>query len=263
MHYTVDGLVIRECDHGENDKRLVLLTPDRGRISVIAKGARSMKSKYMNSTPLFTYGNYEITERTDRAWLGGASVTESFYGIRNDLGRFALASYIAEVVYELSGEGEEATEMLRLTLNMLFAIANDCKPLPLIKAVFELRAMAMSGYLPDLSACSICERPRAMYMYLDVMNGSLKCAECLHKEEQGVRPPVPEDVVEARILSPLGSGALAVARYVLDAPPEKLLSFTLEEAATAELGRMSESYLLHHLERSFASLDFYRNISKL
>ncbi len=263
MHYTVDGLVIRECDHGENDKLLTLLTPGNGRISVVAKGARSMKSKYMNSTSLFTYGNYEITERGGRAWLGGASVTESFYGIRNDLCRFALASYIAEAVLELSGEGEEAADMLRLALNTLFAIANDCKPLPLIKAVFELRAMAMSGYLPDLSACSVCERPRAPYMYLDIMNGSLKCAECLHREEQGLRPPVFEDIVEARILAPLGSGALAVARYVLDAPPEKLLSFTLDEAATAELGRMTEKYLLHHLERSFSSLDFYHNTLKL
>ena len=63
MHYSIDGLVVREMAWGENDKRLVLLTADRGRIPVLAKGARSMRSKYVNTTQLFTYGNYEITER--------------------------------------------------------------------------------------------------------------------------------------------------------------------------------------------------------
>lgn len=262
MQYTVDGLVIRETESGENDKRIVLLTPDRGQVTVFAKGARSLRSKYMNSTPLFTYGNYEITERGDYAWLSGASVTESFYGIRNDLERFALASYVADVVYELSGASEQACDLLRLALNILFAIANDCKPRPLIKAVFEFRAMCMSGYQPDLSACSVCGRTRAPYMYLDIMNGELKCAECLHKLEM-TKLPVPDELPEARILSPLGSGALAAARYIAEAPLEKLLSFTLEDAATSELGRMAETYLLHHLERGFSSLDFYHNTSKM
>ena len=262
MQYTVDGLVIRESDSGENDKRLVLLTPDHGRISVVAKGARSLRSKYMNTAALFTYGNYEITERGDHAWLSGASVTESFYGIRNDIERLALASYVVDVVYELSGESEGACDMLRLALNTLFAIANDCKPRPLIKAVFEFRAMIMSGYLPDLSGCCVCGRARGSYMYLDVMNGEMKCAECLHTVELK-KQPAEDEIVSARILSPLGSSTLAAARYIIEAPLERLLSFTPEDTTVSELSRMSETYLLHHLERGFPSLDFYHSIIKL
>ncbi len=262
MQYTVDGLVIRESDAGENDKRLVLLTPDRGRLSVIAKGARSLRSKYMNSASLFTYGNYEITERGDHAWLSGASLTEAFYGIRNNIERLALASYVVDVVYELSGESEGACDMLRLVLNTLFAIANDCKPRELIKAVFEFRAITMSGYQPDLSGCCVCGKTRGSYMYLDVMNGEMKCAECLHTME--LRKQVSEDeIAGARILSPLGGGALAAARYIVEAPLERLLSFTPEDTTISELSRMSETYLLHHLERSFPSLDFYHNIIKM
>ena len=99
-------------------------------------------------------------------------------------------------------------------------------------------------------------------MYLDVMNGELKCAECLHSLE--VRKAVDdEERAAARVLSPLGSGALAVARYVIDAPLERLLSFMPEDVAVSELARMSEAYLLHHLEHSFSSLDFYHNVIKL
>ena len=99
-------------------------------------------------------------------------------------------------------------------------------------------------------------------MYLDVMNGELKCAECLHSLE--VRRNVDEDERSAaRVLSPLGSGALAAARYVVDAPLERLLSFTPEDVAVSELARMSETYLLHHMEHNFSSLDFYHNVIKL
>ena len=106
MNYTLDGLVVRETAWGENDKRIVLLTANRGRIPVLAKGARSMRSKYVNTTGLFTYGNFEITERNGYAWLGGASIIEPFWGIRDDIDRLALASYIVDIVGELTGEEE-------------------------------------------------------------------------------------------------------------------------------------------------------------
>lgn len=262
MKYSVDGLVIREMPaSGENDKKIVLLTAERGKIFVTAKGAKSLRSPYANTTPLFTWGNYEITEREGYAWLSGASVTEPFYGLREDIERLALASYVLDVAYELSGEEAPAQDMLRLCLNVLYAISEEVKPRKLIKAVFELRAAMISGYEPMLGECCVCHRPRATYMYLDVMNGELKCAECLHKLE-GKEIPAEGEIVRERILSPMGSGTLAVARYIAEAPVEKILSFTLDEASTSELARMSETYLLSHLERTFTSLDFYQSVSR-
>ncbi len=260
MQYTVDGLVIRELPAGENDKRIVLLTPDRGRISVLAKGAKSLRSKYMHATPLFTYGNYEIADRGGAAWLKGASVIEPFYGLQTDIERLALASYMLDIAYELSGADEPAEELLRLCLNLLYALANDQKPKALVKAVFEFRAMTESGYLPDLSVCRVCGKQRAAYMYLDVMDGRLTCAECLSSLE--AKASLPDEPRGEKILSPLGSAALAVARYIAEMPCEKLLSFTLEDFAIAELGRMSETYLLNHLERTFPSLEFYKSLNK-
>ena len=103
MQYTVDGLVIREMQAGENDKRLILLTSDRGRVSVLAKGARSLRSKYMHATALFTYGNYEVTERGGHAWLSGASVNEPFFGLQKEIERLSLASYFVDVAYDQIG----------------------------------------------------------------------------------------------------------------------------------------------------------------
>ena len=127
MQFTTDGLVIREVNVGENDKMLTILTPERGRIGVMAKGSRSLKSQVLSTAQLYTYGNYEIYEKNDRNWLRGGSVIEGFYGIRDDIEKLSLAAYIADVACELSGEDEAATEMLRMTLNTFFAISKKIR----------------------------------------------------------------------------------------------------------------------------------------
>lgn len=259
MQYSIDGLVVRETEAGENDKRITLLTAERGKITVSAKGARSLKSKYMNAIGLFTYGNYEITERAGFSWLGGASVIEPFYPIRDDIDRLALASYIVDVAGELSGAEEPAEELLRLTLNTLYAIANDLKPHAQIKAVYELRAMAMSGYMPMLDGCGLCGKDRSGLMYLDIMNGMLKCDECIHKFNSKREIPVNEDGA-AVILVPMNYSALSAARYITEAPLAKVMSFVLEDETLKMLSKMSETYLLHHLEKNFSSLDFYNSV---
>lgn len=259
MQYSIDGLVVRETEAGENDKRITLLTAERGKITVSAKGARSLKSKYMNAIALFTYGNYEITERAGFSWLGGASVIEPFYKIRDDIDRLALASYIVDVAGELSGAEEPADELLRLTLNTLYAIANDLKPYPQVKAVYELRAMSMSGYMPMLDGCGLCQKDKAELMYLDIMNGMLKCDECIHKFNVNRELSILEDGSSV-ILVPMNHSALSAARYITEAPQEKVMSFNLDDETLKMLSKMSETYLLHHLEKNFSSLDFYNSL---
>lgn len=261
MRYTLDGLVIRETPWGENDKRIVLLSADRGCVSVLAKGARSLRSKYMNATSLFTYGNYEIAERNGYAWLSGAAVTEPFFGIRDDIERLALASYVVELAGELTGEGEPAEAVLRLTLNTLYAISKSFKPLPQIKATYELRVMSESGYMPDLSACDACGCERAECMYLDVMNGVIKCADCLNRLD--ARTAVWEDDPRTNhILVPMDAPTLAAARYILEAPVEKVLSVLLKPESVASLAKVGETYAVHHLEKRLPSLDFYDDVTR-
>ena len=261
MHYTLDGLVIREMAWGENDKRIVLLTANRGRVSVLAKGARSMRSKYMNTTQLFTYGNYEVTERNGHAWLGGASVTEPFFGIQSDIERLALASYVVDVAGELTVEEEPAEDILRLTLNTLYAIAKDFKPIPQIKATYEIRAMADSGYMPDLSGCASCGCENGASMYLDVMNGVLKCGDCLNRlDARGIHAE--DDPRTSSILVPVSRETILVARYIMESPVERVLSVSVSPEVTIELGKMGETYSVHHLEKRLASLDFYTDVMR-
>jgi len=263
MSYTVDGLVLRVRKTGENDKLLTLLTPNEGRICVMVKGGRSLKSGSLPATQLFAYGNYEITDRNGFKWLGGASVEHMFSGLSSSVEKVALASYFASVAEELSDENEPAEEILRLTLNAFFALENDKKPPAQIKAAFELRAAAISGFLPDLEYCRVCRNPKAELLYLDVMNGCLLCSECMNKASLAASRAAAksEDIRDAVIMIPITPSVSAAMRYVISAEPSRILAFSLTDDELPDLAKAAETYILSHLGHGFDTLDFYKLIS--
>lgn len=261
MKKAVDGLVLREYPVGENDKLLTVLTAEEGRFLMTAKGARSLKSKVLPIARLFTYANFEYYERQERRWLSGGSVNASFFGLNADIEGFALASYVVQVAAEITDEGVEAGDILRMTLNTLYCIEQRQKPLSQIKAVYELFAAAVSGFSPDLLGCCACGAESGENVWLDVMNGCLICGECLQKKAGNL--PLPEfDAYSARnILLPLDASALACMRYVLSAPLSRSFAFSLGEGESMEnFCRGAETYLLNHLERSFDTLEFYKTV---
>lgn len=262
--YAIDGLVLRESAYGENDSVFSLLTAEKGRITVLAKGARSLKSHVRGGIQPYTYGNYEIAAKGGPGWVRNLSVTDAFLGLRTELLPLSLAAYLSDVAYELSGEGVPAPELLRLMLNTFYLIANRIDPndeeeLLRVKAAFELRVMTISGYEPDLSV----ERSEDNGdCYLDVMNGSLLSGEALRKRgEQAERAYDPSDLGSATILLPVLPPTLDAMRYIVSAPPKRVYAFMLPDRESARnLARVTESYLEHHLERTFESLRFFRTL---
>lgn len=263
MTFATDGLITRVHEIGASDKLVNIITPDRGRIGVMVKGGRSPNSKLTPISQLFTYGNFEIYEKNSMYWLRSGSIMTPFYELSSDIEKVALATYLCDLANELSDEDEECDELLRLLLNSLFLIGKGEKPSELIKSAFEMRAAAISGYLPELYGCAYCHSSVAELIYLDVMGGKLVCTECQAKRGKRV-PRISKDFdddPEASVLCGMSPSALAALRYIVSAPDKKLFSFELKDVNDLyDLARATETYILNHLGRSFDSLDFYKAI---
>lgn len=80
---TFPALVIRECDYGENDKLLTLLTAEHGKITVCAKGAKSLRNKNMVCSQLLCYSEFTVKERGGYYTLSEASLIEQFFGLED------------------------------------------------------------------------------------------------------------------------------------------------------------------------------------
>ncbi len=266
MRKSSDGLVIRECSVGESDKLITVLTAENGKILISAKGVRSKKSKNTALCRLFTYANFEYYEKNGRYWLADGLVSDSFFGLGNDIEALALASYVVDLVNEISGENSSDELLLRATLNTLYAIQNKLRPYEQIKGAFEFFAAAHSGFLPNLSCCERCGSNEADSFCLDVMNGSLLCSECIGERKLTEFDELPDvDRYSTKnILLPVTAEVILAINYAISAPVQRLFSFSLSNESDISLfSHAGEIYLQNHLERGFDTLTFYRSLANI
>ena len=148
MHAVVGGLVIRSVDYRESDKILTVLTDRLGKLTVSARGARRRGSRLLPAVQLFAYSEMTLFEYNGRYRLDEAETREQFAGLRRDLDGASLASYLAEVLGTEAEGSPLQPGVLRLALNSLYALSRGDERWK-VKAAFELRYAALSGYAPD------------------------------------------------------------------------------------------------------------------
>jgi len=247
-HNVVKGIVLRSVDTKESDKILTVLTADMGKITVVAKGARSRRSKVTAATQLLAYSELVLSESHGWQYLSEATTIELFAGVQQDVELLSLASYFAELTEAVSYEEGEAGEILSLLLNALYALGTLKKPPELVRAAFEMKLMALIGFEPLLDDCAYCGETNPAQPMLDLTGGVLHCQSC------GMGPGRSAQ---------LTGGTLAAMRHVLYGDPKRLYSFTLEPTDQQHFTRAAERYVSAMTEREFKTLDFYRSLRAL
>ena len=213
---------------------------------MVAKGARSRKSRVTACTQLLAYSELTLSESRGWQYLSEGSTLELFEGVRRDIGLLSLASYLAELTEAAALEEVESGAVLSLLLNALYALGQLEKPPALVKAAFELKLMSLIGFEPLADACAFCGAPEPEGAVLDVREGVICCARC-GRGERG-------------LALPLSPGALAALRRVLYGEAKRLYSFSLSEPELKQLGDAAEAYVHAMLERGFKTLDFYKSV---
>ncbi len=260
MLVEVKGLVIRTTALSDNDVLLTLITEERGKMTAVANGSRVLKSRYLAAAQLFCYSQYVLYRKGDRFWVREVNLIESFFDLRLDLTRTALASYICDVMGDVIEENAPEPDFLRLVLNSLYAISHNQYPQKHIRAAFEMRAACILGFKPMVEECHICGQNTGEF-FLDVMNGALICRECYDNGQGHDVPLDASDIRTSRIICPLTPGAHAAILYVANCPLERLFAFRILECDREVFSYATEKYLLNHLERGFSTLDFYKQMS--
>ena len=253
---TVKGLVIKTVDIRESDRLITIFTEEMGVVTAMAKGARSLKSRQMSSTMQFCYSSFVLYRRDDNYWVREAELIESFFDIRRSIEGLALAGYIVEVLADVA-VAEADKDLLRLSLNSLYAISSGKYQLNKIKAAFEIRTAAILGFMPDVIGCVDCAEKNGDF-YFDIMGGFIRCFKCqqeMIRQHQDISEPH-----ESTVISILSDGAKAALGYSIYCPIEKIFSFNISDEDMELFSRATEEYLLNQLERSFKTLEFYKEI---
>ena len=244
MYLTIRAIVLRVTDYNDRDALLTVLSRDHGKLTIKARGLRRKNSSLIAPCQLLAFGEFTLFEYKGQYTINEAHSIEMFNPLRRDLNKLSLGTYFAQAAEVISQEDLPNPELQSLLLNCLYALSNLDVSEWKVKAVFELRAACLAGYMPDLFGCHNCGNQNPDRF--DISEGMLECQSC-RSMGGGIRMPVTPVILE-------------VMRYICLCEPKKLLAFQIGPDNLMKLGNLTEAYLTTQLERGFSTLDFYKSL---
>ena len=143
------GMVLQAGPIGEYDKRVVILTKERGKISAFAKGARRQNSRLMAGTNPFSFGTFKVYEGKSYTIIE-TDISHYFEDLRMDFEAVCLGMYFLEYADYYTRENNDEKEMLKLLFQSLRAISSKALNHELVRYIFEIKAMVVNGEFPGM-----------------------------------------------------------------------------------------------------------------
>ncbi len=147
---SVTGLILKAEPFGEYDRRVVMLTRERGKIAAFAKGARRQGSRLLASTNPFCFGEFRLYEGRTSYSISEASIQNYFAPLREDFENACYGMYFLEVMDYYTRENNDEKEMLKLLYQSLRALCHKNLNNRLVRYIFEIKALALNGEYPGL-----------------------------------------------------------------------------------------------------------------
>lgn len=169
----VTGMIIKAVPIGEYDRRLVLLTRERGKITAFARGARKPNSRFVAATNLFCFGTFKMYAGRDAYTLAEAEISNYFEDLRMDFEGAYYGMYFLEIADYYTRENNDEREMLKLLYQSLRAISVPSLSNQLVRAVYELKVVIVNGEFPGIPE-GRSYLPSTEYAVEYIMNSSIE-----------------------------------------------------------------------------------------
>jgi DNA repair protein RecO (recombination protein O) len=148
----VAALILKRWDSGEADRRIRILSRERGRMDVTAKGARKGGSRLAGISEPLTFVRFEIAEGKYGGFVKQGQIESSFSGLRSDYLRLSLALSLAEIVAWIVQPEHGVEEIFDATVLGLKTI--EIHPNPITASVWtQLRLMQEEGISATWDCC--------------------------------------------------------------------------------------------------------------
>ncbi len=241
---TVMGMILSAMPIGEYDKRVVLLTRERGKISAFARGARKPGSVLSGCVMPLSFGEFTVYEGRTSYTLMSASISNYFAELREDMEGAYYGFYFMEIADYYCREANDEREMLKLLYQSLRAVLKDSIPNRLVRRIFELKAVCINGEAPQVFQCVVCGDTDREGQF-SVKKGGKVCEECVGGVFDGME---------------LQDSTWHALQYIVGSSVEKLYTFTVSEAVLKELETVMERYLDVYVDKRFKSLEILESM---
>lgn len=241
---TVTGMVLQAAPVGEYDKRVVIVTKERGKIAAFARGARKPNSALLGASNPFSFGEFSVYEGRTSYTLMSASISNYFSELRSDMEGAYYGFYFLDLAGYYAREENDETELLKLLYQTMRALTSPRLPNRLVRYIYELKIVCINGEGPQMFEC-VCCGDREREKLFSVKKGGLVCSECTERAPDGRR------------LLPSTQYAM---QYIISSPVEKLYTFALTDEVLEELGDVVKAYLKRYVDKRFKSQEILEMI---
>ncbi len=237
--YRTEAIVLARRNYSEADRIFIVYTPQRGRMSIIAKGIRRPKSRFGSYLDYFARVSLDLAKGRDLDVVTGVSAIDSHERLRSDTESYGYAAYFAELTRHLTQDRQENRPLYDLLASSLALVTEGVNPWPVARH-FELGILTMLGYRPELFRCVNCARElEAVLNSFASQLGGMLCPACRLADPSAVSLSID---AQKYLRTLARSGLTAVIR--LEVP----------EPVRHEIAHAVASYLRFVAERDFSSL---------
>lgn len=236
---TVTGMILSATPIGEYDKRVVILTKEKGKISAFAKGARRQNSPLMGVTNPFAFGEFLLYEGRTSHNVMQANISNYFMELGTDFEGAYYGFYFMEIADYFTKEYNDEKQMLKLLYQSMRALSSGKISRELVRYIFELKTLVINGEAPEVYRCANCGVDDRSMMFSSKNHG-LICSECQALAPDGIM---------------ISGATVYTLQYIVSSTIEKLYTFTVSDEVLRELRIILKQYTSTHIDKSFKSLE--------
>ncbi len=243
--YRVSAIVLRRRDMGEADRLLTVLTRERGKLTLLAKGVRRPASRKAGHIEPFTYVDLLLARSHSLDLVTQAETIKAHRSLREDLLCSSWAYYLCELADAFTQEADPTELVFDLLLESLDRLDADSDP-ALVARYFEIHLLSLAGYQPQLFRCLTCGtllQPEVNYLSLE--RGGMLCPEHGATQPDTIALPLP---------------VFKALRFLQTRPWEQVAKLRLSPAVSQQLEAVLGRYIVFHLERALSSPAFLQRL---
>ncbi len=237
----VTGMVLSSMPIGDYDKRVILLTKERGKLISFVKGARKPNSPLLAAANPMSFGEFILYEGRTSYQVKSAHISEYFPVLRNDLELLYYGFYVLEMAEYFTEENTDERDTLKLLYQTLRILQKNTIPKELIRRVYEVKLLSYQGLGIQVFSCIHCGSKQVRYFQAKA--GGCYCEDC-RPDRSVLRTTKLEDDV------------LYTLQYILTSSVERLYTFRVSQKVQQKLDEIMILFLKFHVEKEFQSEAF-------
>ncbi len=237
------GLVLKYTNLNEADRILTLLTEDKGKIKVFARGCRRPKSRLISSCEVFAFSDFILYKGSNFYHINNCELRESFYELRKDLLMLSYAVYFAELADTVTDEDMQCKNIFLLLAKSLYYLSKKEISLGILSNAYQIKLLDLSGFRPALKKCVSCGKD-GIFNAFSIELGGVICEDCFKKVDSIKTNP----------------RTLEFFKILLTKPVSRLNSIKIDNTIFIEADRIISEFIQQHMDKRFKSMAFINNI---